>query len=83
MPKLTTDRRRALEVLAGSAEDCTDATLSAHGFKAAFIAELIEAGLATAKFERVMAGSRAIEVRRIQITEVGGLALAARKGGPT
>jgi hypothetical protein len=82
MPKLTTDRRRALEVLAASAEGCTEAILSAHGFKAALIAELIEVGLATAKTERVMAGARAIEVRRVWITELGGLTLAATKGGP-
>jgi hypothetical protein len=75
-------RRRALEVLAGSAGGCTEAILSAHGFKAAFIAELIEAGLAMAKIENVMAGGRTIEVRRIRITEVGALALAARKDGP-
>jgi len=61
---------------------CTEAILSAHGFKAALIAELIEVGLATAKTERVMAGGRAIEVQRIWITEVGGLTLAATKGGP-
>jgi hypothetical protein len=80
--KLSVDRHRALEVLAGSAEGCTEAILSAHGFKAALIAELIEAGLAAVTIERVMAGGATIQVRRIRITEVGGLALAARKGGP-
>ena len=41
-----------------------------------------ERGLATAKIEQVMAGGRVMEVRRIRITEVGALALAASKSGP-
>jgi hypothetical protein len=60
-------------------DGCTEAILLAHGFQAAFITGLIEAGLATPKVEQVMAGGRAIEVRRIRITEVGGLALAATR----
>jgi hypothetical protein len=33
--------------------------------------ELIRAGLATAKAERVVAGGRTIEVARVRITDVG------------
>jgi hypothetical protein len=40
--------------------------------------ELIRAGLATAKVERVVAGTRPIEVTRVRITDAGRRALAVR-----
>jgi hypothetical protein len=39
--------------------------------------ELVNAGLATATAERVVAGSRTIEVARVRITEAGRRALSA------
>jgi hypothetical protein len=64
-------RRRALELLAASRDGVTEAILIAHGFTIDFQVELIRAGLATAKAERVVAGGRAIEVARVRITEAG------------
>jgi hypothetical protein len=62
-------RRRALTVLAGSPEGCTEAILMAHGFKMALLVELIHDGLASAKSERMTAGKKPIEVTRVRITE--------------
>jgi hypothetical protein len=65
------DRRRALELLAASPDGCTEAVMLAHGFTVAQMVELIAAGLATASTERVVAGSRTIEVARMRITDAG------------
>jgi hypothetical protein len=54
-------RRRALELLAASRDGCTEAIMLAHGFTIEQMVELIRAGLATAKAERVVAG----EFRRL------------------
>jgi hypothetical protein len=70
------DRRRALELLAGSPDGMTEAILSAHGFTTDMLVDLIRAGLATAKTERVVAGIRPIEVTRVRITSTGRRALA-------
>jgi hypothetical protein len=52
-----TDQRRALELLAGSAKQgCTEAFLLAHGFTVELLADLVQAGLATAQTERARAG---------------------------
>jgi acyl-coenzyme A thioesterase PaaI-like protein len=48
----------------------------AHGFLTDFLVELIRAGLATAKAERVVAAGRTIEVARVRITEEGRRVLA-------
>jgi hypothetical protein len=63
--------RRTLELLAASRDGVTEAILIAHGLTIDFQVELIRAGLATAKAERVVAGGRAIEVARVRITEAG------------
>jgi hypothetical protein len=64
--------RRALELLAASRDGCTEAILVAHGFTIDLLVELVRAGLATAKAERVVAGGRSMEVARVRITEAGG-----------
>jgi hypothetical protein len=64
-------RRRALELFAASLDGCTEAIMLAHGFTVEQMVELIHAGLATAKAERVVAGGRTIEVARVRITEAG------------
>jgi hypothetical protein len=66
---LPATRRRALELLAGSRDGCTEAIMLAHGFTIEQMVELIHAGLATAKAERVVAGGRTIEVARVRITD--------------
>jgi hypothetical protein len=63
------NRRRALELLAGSPTGCTEALLFAHGIK--MLVGLIEAGLATASAERVVAGSKTIEIAPVRITGAG------------
>ena len=70
------DRRRALELLAGSRYGYTKAILRAHGFSFDMMVELIKAGLATTKRERMVADSRQTSVVRVRITEAGRQALA-------
>src|SRR5262249_38094329 len=70
------DRRRALELLAGSRDGYTKAILRAHGFSMDMMVELVKAGLATTKRERMVAGGRQTDVVRVQITEAGRRALA-------
>jgi hypothetical protein len=69
------DHRRALELLADAPEGVTEAIMRAHGFSVALMVDLVHAGLATATAERVVAGSRKIEVTRVRITEAGRQAL--------
>ena len=45
---LAAEQRRALEMLAGSPNGCTESTLRAHGFKVGSLAGLVRAGLAVA-----------------------------------
>jgi hypothetical protein len=61
MPTPSRQRRRALELLAGSPDGCTEAILLAHGFPVGLLAKLIDAGLATAHAERMMVGGRPME----------------------
>ena len=70
------DRRRALELLAGSREGCTKAMMRAHGFSIKMLVELVKVGLATTKRERMVAGRRQTDVARVRITEAGRQALA-------
>jgi hypothetical protein len=65
------DRRRALELLAASRDGVTEAIMLAHGFTVAQMVDLVRAGLASASAERVRAGSKAIEIARVRITEAG------------
>jgi hypothetical protein len=66
---------RALELLASCRDGCTEALMLAHGFTIPQMVELVRAGLATATAERVVAGSRTIEIARVRITEAGRRAL--------
>jgi hypothetical protein len=68
MPKLDAGQRRALKLLADAADGWTEALLLAYGLSAGLIADLVGAGLATAKAERMYAGGRPVEVTRIRIT---------------
>jgi hypothetical protein len=70
------DRRRALEVLAGSRYGYTKAILRAHGFSIDMMVELVKAGLATTKRERMVADGRQTDVVRVRITDAGRQALA-------
>jgi hypothetical protein len=55
---------------------CVEAVLRAHGFDAALLAELVNAGLASLLPERVQAGGRPVDVARCKITAAGRSALA-------
>src|SRR5260221_14038775 len=68
-------RRRALELLEASIDGCTEAIMLAYGFKTELLVELVNAGLATASIERMVAGGRRIEVTRMRITGAGRRAL--------
>ena len=54
------DHRRALELLAASPDGCTEAIMVAHGFTIDFLADMVRAGIAAAKVERVAASGRRI-----------------------
>jgi hypothetical protein len=43
----------------------------AHGFSIDMMVELVRAGLASATAERMVAGSKAMEIARVRITEAG------------
>jgi hypothetical protein len=63
---ITVEQRRALKVLAdASTRGC------AHGFDAAMLAELIDAGLVSRMPERVRAGGHLVDIARPRITKVG------------
>jgi hypothetical protein len=67
-----TDRRRALELLAGGAKHgCTEAFLLAHGFTVELLAKMVQAGLATAQIERARLSGQT----RMHITDAGRRAL--------
>jgi hypothetical protein len=63
--------RRALELLADSADGCTEAFLFAHGFTEATIAGLVDSGLAAATTKRDLAGQRYVDVTWFMITARG------------
>jgi hypothetical protein len=68
--------RRALELLAGSADGCTEEFLFAHSFTDATIAGLVDTGLVTAKTKRVLAGQyNGAALTRFMITRRGRAAL--------
>jgi hypothetical protein len=74
--KADAERRRALELLAGNRDGCTEAIMLAHGFTVEMLAELVTARLATAQTERMAAGGRRVEVIRFRITGAGQQALS-------
>ena len=79
MPSPGRQRRRALKLLAASAEGCTEAIMLAHGFTSERLVHLVQAELATATAERMRTGNRTIEVIRMKITDAGRQALGERR----
>jgi hypothetical protein len=71
-------RRRALELLAASRDGATQAIMLAHGFSVEQMVDLVRAGLATAKAERVMVGSRSMQVTRVRNHRGGRRALTGK-----
>jgi hypothetical protein len=80
MPTPKQPRRQALELLEASIDGCTEAIMLAYGFNTELLVELVNAGLATASIERMVAGGRRVEVTRMRITAAGRRALAGRAG---
>jgi hypothetical protein len=68
---LTADECRLLVLLGGSADGCTDALLTAQGFKLDVLISVVSAGFATATPERAFAAGKPVEVTRVRITEAG------------
>jgi hypothetical protein len=75
MPTTKQQRRQALELLEASIDGCTEAIMLAYGFKTGLLVELVNAGLATASIERMVAGGGRVEVTRLRITGAGRRAL--------
>jgi hypothetical protein len=69
LPAATTERVRALELLARYPNGCTEALMLAHRFTVVFLAALVQGRLVTA-------GLNAAHVVWIQITDLGREALA-------
>ncbi len=77
MERLTAEQRRALAMLATAGRNgVPQVLLSAHGFDASMIAELVNHGLATLTAEKVRAGGKLMAVAKVRITEAGREALA-------
>jgi hypothetical protein len=68
---MTPEHFRALSILAGSPDGCTESMMLAHGFTVDFLTELVLSGLATATVDRMIAGRKQVDVTRVQITEAG------------
>ncbi len=75
-PHLSAEQRRALEILAAvGLRGCSGATLLAHGFGIAMVADLVHDGRATARCEIMRMGARKIRIARLRITDAGRRAL--------
>jgi hypothetical protein len=74
----STDRRRALRLLADCPHGCTVANMLAHGFTNATLNSLMREGLATIEPGAMRTGTRRITVVWVAITEVGREVIAAQ-----
>jgi len=68
---LLADHLRALRILAGSPNGCAEVLLSARGVSTKTMVELVKAGYATMRTDRVRARGKAIEVTTVTITPAG------------
>jgi hypothetical protein len=74
---LSGEARRALELLAGSADSINEALLLAHGFSRQLLVGLVRSRLAMWHQRTVRAGGRRIAVNYMMVTKAGRDALAA------
>jgi hypothetical protein len=79
---LNGEQRRALDMLAGSPNGCTEAALRANGFTVALLAKIVRTGLATASPEIVKTGGRTLSMLRLTITDAGRQACQAMQLPP-
>jgi hypothetical protein len=75
--RLSPKARRALELLANNPFGGTERLLLARGFSRRMLLGLVNQGLATLTYEKVLARGKIIEVGEMQITDAGRDALAA------
>jgi len=76
-PRITPERRRALELLASSPHGVNAGLLVfVHDFDRRLLDGLVKAGLAAAEREVVVARGKPVEIIRIRITAAGRGALA-------
>jgi hypothetical protein len=73
---VTKSQARALKLLAANSQGMTEGFLLAHDISIDDMVELVNTGLATARGERVRAGSQQIEVARLTITDAEREAIA-------
>jgi hypothetical protein len=70
--RLSSEQRRALELLAGSPHGATEELLAyGHGFTRRMLARLVRAGLATVQRRVIVAGDTPVEVGKVMITDAG------------
>jgi hypothetical protein len=79
MGRMTDDEYRLLELLAESADGCTDAVLTAQGLKLDVLISLVAAEFATAQPERTFAGGKPVDRTHVKITDAGRRARAERQ----
>jgi hypothetical protein len=72
LPAATTERARALRLLARLPHGCTETVMLADGFKIAFLADLVRDGLVTAELTTA-------HIVWVQITALGREVLARRR----
>jgi hypothetical protein len=72
---LSAEDRRALEILNGHRNGCSDDELRLLGFTEGVIDALLRAGLATAETTTIGTKPRPVKMLRIRITGAGRLAL--------
>jgi hypothetical protein len=72
---LTTEQRRALQLLAGAPNGRTEPAMRAQGFTVGLLVGLVAAGLAVAKSETMNAAGRTFSVVRFMITGSGRYAI--------
>jgi hypothetical protein len=70
--RLSPQRRRALELLAGTPHGTTEELLVyVHGFSRRMLAGLVRAALATVQRRVIVAGDTPVEVGKVMITDAG------------
>jgi hypothetical protein len=74
-PRLSTDQRRALRLLASSRDGVSEALMMAHGFGVKLMAGLVQAELAATSVQRIVGGGREVQITRMKITDAGRKAL--------
>jgi hypothetical protein len=70
------ERRRALQLLVRSPTGCTESLMLAHGFDAEVLGQLVIDGFANVQVGIVLAGQHQLTVRRMQITDLGQVAIS-------